>query len=348
MVHPTRRSRLLAAVVIMTAVIGYSRTLSDKVSFLAAECKTGAGTDSAKDSERVLEGHTDNIYALALTPDGERLVSASEDGTARIWDWRRGKCLARLDYDGPVYDASFSPDGKLLAVAMGDGQVEIRDADSLRKRFVLTGHVGPVYALAFSPDARWLATGGGEKDFTCRVWDVATGKEAATLTGHDGAIYGVAFSPSGLLATSSEDRTVRLWNWQRKEGRVLRGHTSYVYRCRFSPDGRVLASASHDRTVRLWDVEQGNLRAMLGPFRQAIYAMAFDALGHRLAWVGEEHRVCIGKLLTGPKESGDGFACAEEIRGPRDAVYAVTWFGNARSSTLFFGGGDRKIVIVPK
>jgi len=346
-VSPTYRSGFVSAVM-ATWLAASSGLVTDKPTGSVLWPGAWLGAASGDVGERILAGHRDNVYALAMAPDGQRLVSASEDGTARVWDWRSGKCLVSLEHDGPVYDAAFSPDGKLLATADGAEQVHIFDAISFRTLHMLRGHTGPVYALAFSPDGRWLATGGGEKDFTCRVWEVPTAKLAATLTGHHGAIYGVAFSSNGVLATSSEDGTVRLWNWQRQDSRVLRGHTSYVYRCRFSPDGRLLASVSHDRTVRLWDAEQGKLRETFGPFRQAVYAVAFENSGQYLACVGEEHRVCILPLSAPGKDASQACGCREEIPGPRDAVYAVFWLGGTKTGTLFYAGGDRKIIIRPR
>jgi WD40 repeat protein len=170
------------------------------------------------------------------------------------------------------------------------------------------------------------------------VWDVATGKCVSTLRGHKGAIYGVAFSSNGSLATSSEDKTVRLWDWQPGKSRVMVGHTSYVYRCRFSPDGKYLASASHDRTVRIWNVSTGELVQTLQFSKQPVYAMAFSPNGVLLACVGEEHAVQVVDWRTG--------RIVQTLTGPKDALYAVSWFTAAGKNYLTFGGAETQVTIM--
>ncbi|MDW7993046.1 MAG: WD40 repeat domain-containing protein [Gemmatales bacterium] len=290
-------------------------------------------------AQRLFDGHRDNVYSIAASPDGRWIASASEDLTACVWDWKTGRLVARLEHDGPVYEATFSPDGRWLATADGNAKVHLFDAAKFQRVRTLEGHTGPVYALAFSPSSRWLATGGGEKDYVCRVWDVATGKCVQTLRRHQDAIYGVAFASDSVLATSSADKTVCLWDWQRGDARVLQGHTSYVYRCRFSPDGQYLATASHDRTVRVWEWATGKLLRTIQPSKQPVYAVSFSPNARWLACVGEEHavRIYAWKSEQMPKVISD----------TRDVVYAVAWLQLDGQEYLTYGGGESKVRVVP-
>jgi WD40 repeat protein len=145
------------------------------------------------------------------------------------------------------------------------------------------GAASLVRCVVFSPDGRTLAA---SDDKTVRLYDLATGKAAATLEGHTDTIRALAFSPDGrLLASVSDDQTVRLWDPATAQAAgTLQGHTDRVWATAFSPDGKTLASGGFDRSIRLWDVATHKLAATLeGRPAFGITALAFSPDGKSLA-----------------------------------------------------------------
>jgi WD40 repeat protein len=123
-----------------------------------------------------LAGHTGNIYALAFSPDGSRLVSGGADRTLRVWDVRRREPIATLiGHSDEIFAATFSPDGKRIVSGGRDSEIRVWDAEWLDEITQLHGHTSFVYCLAFSPDGRTLASGGG--DATVRLWDTRPYRE---------------------------------------------------------------------------------------------------------------------------------------------------------------------------
>ena len=162
----------------------------------------------------ILEGHEGRVWSAAFSPDGKRIVTASDDKTARLWDAGTGKQIGEPleGHMGHVSSAAFSPDGKRIVTASADGTARLWDAETGKQiGQPLRGHTARVLSAAFSPDGERIVT--ASADNTARLWDAGTGKQIdEPLRGHTASVLSAAFSPDGKrIVTASDDKTARLW-----------------------------------------------------------------------------------------------------------------------------------------
>jgi WD40 repeat protein len=255
----------------------------------AVQAATRSQTDQAEESLRnVLTGplehlvlhHRAPVYMAAYSTDGKRIVTASQDDTAREWDAQTGQLLATLSgHTGTVDDAAFSPDATRIVTASEDSTARVWDAGSGNLLATLTGHTGEVRKASFSPDGTRIVT--ASADDTARVWDAASGALLATLAGHSGAVYDAEFSHDGKnIVTASDDHSARVWDATTgKSLATLTGHAGPVYGAMFSADGSRIVTASGDSTARVWDTASGHTVQTLSGHTGAVYDAAFSPDG---------------------------------------------------------------------
>jgi WD40 repeat protein len=154
-------------------------------------------------------GHTSLVTSVRFSPDGKRLLTTAEDGTAKIWDAQSGRELRTLVVGASVCCGSFSPDGRRVTTASYDKIARIWDVSSGRLLISLTGHRGAVNSVAFSPDGSHLVTGSGDK--AAIVWNGITGKSEFVLRSHTDIVQDVSFSPDGSYSRSRRARW-RAWS----------------------------------------------------------------------------------------------------------------------------------------
>jgi len=199
-----------------------------------------------------------SLVCARMSRDGSRVVTASGDGTARVWDAATGACravigasaqrpaepggprscqaLCRWLYAIGLCDAAFSPDGRRVVTASRSGTAAVWDAATGRRVAAMVGHRGAVNSARFSPDGERIVT--ASADHTVRVWNAASGAELAKLEEAEQALA-AEFMPDGARVVASfGDGTARIWS----PGASARPATFYGRQAAFSPDGSLIAA----------------------------------------------------------------------------------------------------------
>ncbi len=239
------------------------------------------------------------LGSAAFSPDGTRIVTASWDKTARVWDAATAKEIAVLrGHEQRVNSAAFSPDGTRIVTASRDSTARVWDAATAKEIAVLRGHENWVSSAAFSPDGTRIVT--ASWDHTARVWDAATAKEIAVLRGHEREVTSAAFSPDGTrIVTASWDWTARVWDAATaKEIAVLRGHENWVTSAAFSPDGTRIVTTSSDNPPRVWDAATAKEIAVLPGHNDVVRSAAFSPDGTRIVTASDDETARVWDAAT--------------------------------------------------
>ena len=257
---------------------------------------------------RTLVGHTGRINDCAVSPDGRRILSASDDHTLRVWDFATGRELFTLKgHAGPVTRCSFSPDGeRIVSLGAGDdaNRLILWDARSGGEIASCRGHSARITCYAFSPDSRHVVT--ASEDRTLKVFDVETCAAVATLRRRaerpkspgrspspDDVRVGptaCAYSPDSQRIISGDvDGALLLWN--AGDGSLLtarRVHSDEVVACAFQTDGLriVTCGGMSDMTIKVWEVDSWRGIATLKGHRGRVETFAISPDGKRIASLG--------------------------------------------------------------
>ncbi len=238
------------------------------------------------------------VFACAYTPGGDAVLSASWDGSLRLWqtgqDGQPGELQAGAR---PLSACAVSPDGKRWLSGSMDGMLGQWDAAGRHLLSMYLVHTRPVSAIVFSPDGDTLAT--SSWDGQVILWPAGQERGSRPLHGHTDIVAGCCFTPNGhRLLSWGHDHTVRLWDVGRAQAlAVWTGHLDRVTAGAASPDGRWFASGGRDRAVKLWDLKEGSETAS-ACVAEEVSACLFLLDGESLVAVDTHGRLTLFALPT--------------------------------------------------
>ncbi len=279
-----------------------------------------------------LAGHLGAVTDASFSPDGQHVVTASRDATARVWkvDGSDKDHPLVLQHDAGVWAASYSPDGTHIATAGDDGSARVWKADGSDRDhpLVLSGHKGKVWGAAYSPDGTHIVT--ASFDGTARVWkaDGSDKMHPLVFDGHNAAVLSAAFSPDGQrFVTTSADGHARVWRADGSDMRhpvVLLSDKAQVLSAAYSPDGSHVAISSSDGVVRVSKADGSDRPLILQRAAKAVNVVVYSSDG--------QHIVAASSDTTARVWKADGSDKAHPLilRGHTAAVLSTAYSADGK------------------
>ncbi|MEH2359929.1 nSTAND1 domain-containing NTPase [Nostoc sp.] len=278
-----------------------------------------------------LRGHEASVNSVAISADGQTIVSGGGDGTVRLWNLQ-GQTLAEplRGHEDSVKSVAISADGQTIVSGGDDGTVRLWNLQGQTLAEPLRGHEGSVNSVAISADGQTIVSGGN--DGTVRLWNLQGQTLAEPLRGHEGWVWSVAISTDGqTIVSGGDDGTVWLWNLQGQTlAEPLRGHEGWVWSVAISADGQTIVSGGGDGTVRLWNLQGQTLAEPLRGHEGSVKSVAISADGQTIVSGGDDGTVRLWNF--------QGQTLAEPLRGHEGYVNSVAI--SADGQKIVSGGRD--------
>ncbi|NEP01905.1 MAG: protein kinase [Symploca sp. SIO2E9] len=328
--HTKLRNRLLAlgGTILLLGLGGYgywqvrdwrgsASAKSNRINQLTTASVSDTVTDDKISLANTLK-YNDYVYAVAISPDGETLVSGSGDNAIKIWNLQTEEHQNTITgHKGEVYSVVMSPDGELIISGGYDNSVRVWELKTGMLKDTLIGHKSDVFSVAISPDGETIVS--GSNDNTIKTWELKTGKVKHTLKGHESFVYSVAISPDGeTIVSGSNDNTIKVWNLSTGELKnTLTGHTDWVKTVAISPDSQTIVSGSTDDTIKIWDLKTGELQNTINEVKNWVRAVAISPDGKTIVSGGDNNTVQLWNLKTGELQNNltghEGYVLAVAI-----------------------------------
>jgi WD40 repeat protein len=215
----------------------------------------GGGGKAVRD----LVESSDAIFAVAFSPDSQKVATAGADRAIRVFEVATGKLLVTIeDHADWILDIAFSPDGTRLASASRDKTAKVFDVVKKESLVTFPGHAQSVNAVVFGPDGKSVYSAGADNQI--RIWNPDDeAKQSKAIGGFGGEVFRLQLSPDGkTLAAAGADKMARLIKVENGSvTHTLKGHNDWIYSLAIDPKGATLASGSYDGEVRLWTIADG-------------------------------------------------------------------------------------------
>lgn len=236
----------------------------------------------------------------AFSPDGSQVVTASMDGTARVWNVLSGEPVTPpLAHANAVTCAGFSPDGAWVVTGTKDGRALFYDSRTGESVGPRLRHDGWVNVVAYSPDGTLLLT--ASDDLSARLWRMPSGEPTGVIVRHFQSVRHAAFDLEGRrFVTASGEGVARIWDAATGTPRTPPlQHAAALNHAEFSPDGARLVTASRDQTARLWDAATGQPIGVPLQHQGAVRDARFSPEGYRVVTASEDQTARVWDARTG-------------------------------------------------
>ena len=313
---------------------------------------------------KTLEGHSDSINLVQISPNGNHIISSGYDNRIKVWDMNTGQCLNTIYLHGYSYGAmslAISPDGNTIVSCSWDNPIKVWDINTGECLKTLSGHFGRVSSVIISPNGNHIIS--GSCDNTIKVWDINTGECLKTLEclsmingifneiwnprtqreslilsgGRSHSINSVAITPdSQKVITGSDDKTIKILDITTGECLMtLLGHSSNVNAVVISPNGQKIISNGWDYNIKIWDINTGKcLKTLKGHVDNAFY-LAVSPNGNHIICGSHNNTIKILGINTGK--------CIKILEGHSDYVRSVAISPNGNH--IISASNDRTIKI---
>jgi WD40 repeat protein len=246
-----------------------------------------------------------------------------------------------LNSDDDVVSAAWDSKGQLLALGLGNGDIQLWDPVNQTLLNTLQGHTAAVNDVAFNPRGTHLLSAADNGDEQLRLWDVSSGQTVAILEGHSGAVNAVAWNGDGTrVLTGGDDKLVILWDMTTMQPlEKLAEHSGQVLDVGWQPDtedqpGDKFASGGQNGETFIWDVDSLTVELSLPHPNVTVASLAWDTTGEQLATGSSDGAVRIWDIAKGH--------IADVLTGHTGWVRGVGWHPEG---WLASGSGDGRVII---
>ncbi len=249
---------------------------------------------------RKFAGHTADMNDISFSADGTKILTSSEDSTARLWSVASGKELLKVKSNDIVFVARFLPGSNSYFITSSEDKSLCfwnAGTGSLAKK--IQPKTDAIISSGFSSDGNFALSTSANS--TTNIWDTHTGKILKTLSGHKAVVMQAVFSnDQNLIASVSLDKTLNIWD--AKSGNIihhLAGHTGAVRSVKFNFDNQKIITASADSTMILWDAKTGTILHRFKGHKSAVNSACFSPDGKKIISASRDSSAIIWNTETG-------------------------------------------------